>query len=352
MDRPDPAARVRAPALLVVIVLALACAGVGCPCVRGAVNASPDLRWWLFSNFGASKVCPEMKKRGVPLKLASLGAASVGRFFPRDCRVDVDDQRHAIVVTASGTGYASLPVTRRIGFYCGIQVEYLPDFRLESDATYVWGKFSRLLAPPDLRIIGVENPVVNLATRTPAGDVATVIGQGVVTSEIVKGFTVVRQDDGDDFALGILNPPDKPKRHFKAGEDRQVLASDITQLQGGTREFLGPFTVDDQGAALYVKANVTGAPLVYAVMVRSTGDTWRASYEAAQPLGPPPGALISQGALPMGESSFVAVVPKGEYLIVVENRAQPIAPLGVPLPMPVGEAIGYLTYSVEVGDKP
>src|SRR5690606_23116169 len=26
--------------------------GVGCPCVRNHVNASPNLRWWLFSNFG------------------------------------------------------------------------------------------------------------------------------------------------------------------------------------------------------------------------------------------------------------------------------------------------------------
>ena len=63
-----------------------------------------------------------------------------------------------------------------------MSVEYLPDFRLESDATYVWGKFSRFVSPPDLRIVGVENPVVNLATRTPAGDVATAIGNGLVAS--------------------------------------------------------------------------------------------------------------------------------------------------------------------------
>lgn len=334
------------------LVLALACAGVGCPCVRGAVNASPELRWWLFSNFGASQICPEMRKRGVPLKLQSLGAASIGRFFPRECKVDVDEQRHAIVVTASGTGYASLPVTRRIGFYAGIQVEYLPDFRMESDAVYVWGRYSRLITQPDLRIVGVENPVVNLATRTPVGDVATVIGQGVMASEIGKGFTVVRQDDGDDFTLGILEPPAKPKRHFKAGEDHVVLASDVTQIQGGAREYLGPFTVEDDGAALFLKANVQGAPLVYAVLVRSTGDTWRQSYEAAQPLGPPPGPPIAQGSLAIGESTTPTPLPRGEYYIVIENRSQAIAPLGVPLPMPLGEAIAYVTYSVEVGDKP
>jgi hypothetical protein len=86
------------------IVLALAFTGAGCPCVRSAVNASPELRWWLFSNFGASKICPEMLKRGVPLKLPQLGNASVGRFFPNQCFVQVDENRHAIVMSASGTG--------------------------------------------------------------------------------------------------------------------------------------------------------------------------------------------------------------------------------------------------------
>ena len=56
-----------------ILVLALAFGGAGCPCVRSAVNASPELRWWLFSNYGASKICPEMLKRGVPLKLPQLG---------------------------------------------------------------------------------------------------------------------------------------------------------------------------------------------------------------------------------------------------------------------------------------
>ena len=199
------------------MVLALAFTGAGCPCVRSAVNASPELRWWLFSNFGASKMCPEMLKRGIPLKLPQLGNASVGRFFPNQCFVQVDDTRKAIVMSASGTGYATLPVARRVGFYVGMTVEYVPDFRLESDATYVWGQFSRFVSPPDLRIVGVENPVVNLATRTPAGDVATALGNGLVASEIGRGFTVVRQDDGDDFTLGHLEPPQKPPRQFKGG---------------------------------------------------------------------------------------------------------------------------------------
>lgn len=332
-----------------ILVLALAFGGAGCPCVRSAVNASPELRWWLFSNYGASKICPEMLKRGVPLKLPQLGNASVGRFFPNQCFVQVDEARKAIVMSASGTGYATLPVARRVGFYVGMTVEYIPDFRLESDATYVWGQFSRFVSPPDLRIVGVENPVVNLATRTPAGDVATALGNGLVASEIGRGFTVVRQDDGDDFTLGHLEPPQKPARQWKGFEGRVVLASDLTQVSSQSRDYLGPIEIPNKDAALFFHAKVEGAPLVFAVVERSVGETWRRAYEAAQPIAGPPGPLVAQGTLGVGEANLRFPLAPGTYYVVVENQAAaPFAPLGVPLP--VAEQVGYVSYSIELGD--
>lgn len=337
-------------AFLAMLVLTLAVTGVGCPCVRGAVNASPELRWWLFSNFGASKICPEMLKRGVPLKLPALGNASVGRFFPQQCFVQVDDARKAIVMTANGTGYATLPFTRRVGFYVGMSVEYRPDFRLESDATYVWGSFSRFVSPPDMRIVGVENPVVNLATKTPVGDVASVIGNGIVASEIGRGFTVVRQDDGDDFTLGHLEPPQKPKRQFKSGEGHVVLASDLTSVYGGSRDYLGPFEIAASDAALFFHAKVDGPPVTYTVLERSVGELWRRSYESAQPSGPPPGVVIAQGQLAQGEANLRFPLQPGTYYVVVENPSPaPLAPLGMPLPFP--EPIAYVSYSAEIGDR-
>ena len=335
-------------AFLALLVLSLAIAGVGCPCTRSAVNASPELRWWLFSNFGASKICPEMLKRGVPLKLPQLGAASVGRFFPSQCNVQVDDARKAIVMTASGTGYVLLPFTRRVGFYVGMGVEYLPDFRLEEDAMYVWGKFGRFVAPPDLRILGVENPVVNLATQTPVGNVATVIGNGLVASEIGKGFTVVRLEDGDDFAIGHLDPPEKPKRHFKPGEGHVVLASDLVSVYTRAREFLGPFEVAQNDAALFLRARTSGAPLTYAVVERSVGENWRRQYESAQPLGPPPGPLLSQGPIAPGEANLGFPVNPGTYYIVLENAAPPPL-LGTAIG--VGEQVAQVGYSVEIGER-
>ncbi|MBN9161249.1 MAG: hypothetical protein J0I07_09820 [Myxococcales bacterium] len=333
-------------AFLLLIVLSLAVAGVGCPCTRGAVNASPELRWWLFSSFGASKICPEMLKRGVPLKLPQLGAASVGRFFPSQCNVVVDDAKKAIVMSASGTGYVMMPFTRRVGFYVGMSVEYLPDFRMETDAMYVWGKFNRFIAPPDLRILGVENPVVNLATQTPFGNVATVIGNGIVEGEIGRGFTVVRQEDGDDFAIGHLDPPAKPKRQFQASEGRVVLASDLTSVYTRSREFLGPFEVAQEKSALYLRARASGAPISYAIVERSVGENWRRQYETAQPLGPPPGVLVAYGPIAPGEAKLGFPVNPGTYYIVLENTAAP--PL---LGGALGEPVAQIAYSVEVGDR-
>jgi hypothetical protein len=333
-------------AFVLLIALVLAVAGVGCPCTRNAINASPEIRWWLFSNFGASKVCPEMLKRGVPLKLPALSDSSIGRFFPSQCNVEVDDARKSMRVTMAGTGYVVLPFTRRIGFFIAASIEYLPDFRLEEDATYVYGAFHGFMTPPDLRILGVENSIINLATQTPLGTVATLLGSGLVASEIGKGFTVVRREGGDDFALGHLDPPAKPPRPFAPGEGRALLATDVTTVYAQSREFLGPFTVDRDGAALYFRAHVEGAmPLMFTVVERSVGENWRRSYETAQPLGPPPGAVLASGTIARPDIDVAFPVGPGTYYIVLENPA-PMPVLGA-----IGEQSAQVKYGVEVGDR-
>jgi hypothetical protein len=333
------------------LVLALAVTGVGCPCVRGAVNANEGLRWWLFSNFGASKICPEMQKRGMPLKMPALGTPnSVGRYIPRTCTVQVNDAARTMAVTVTGDGYAFLPAIRRVGFYAAVSVEYRPDFRMEEDAVYVWGRFNRTLDAPKLQILGAENPAVGLATMTPVGDLATLIGQGVVYSQIALGFTVVHQDDGDDFALGSLMPPQKPARPFQPGKDHVMLATDIDEIHAASRDYLGPFSVDGSGAALFVRFRNAGAPLEFSVVDKAIGDLWMQPYERGGIIGPPPGQPLAFGVVPLGDTQRAVPLNPGLYYVVVENKAPAgVAALGVPNPF---EPIGVLTYGVEVGDRP
>jgi hypothetical protein len=88
-------------AALALMVLVVTITVGGCKCLRGPVNASPGLRWWLFSNFGASQICPEMLKRGVGLRLQDKGPA-VGRFFPTTCDTAVNGDTQTIAITFTG----------------------------------------------------------------------------------------------------------------------------------------------------------------------------------------------------------------------------------------------------------
>lgn len=333
--------------LTIITVLALAITlNPGCACLRGAINGSESARWFLFSQFGASKICPEMQKRGMPIKIGMIGGNSVGRFFPQACNVQVNDQRRVMQLTFNGEGYATLPLTKRVGFYSAMTVEYKPDFRMEEDALYVWGTLASMPPPPELRILGVENPAVSLAFRTPAGDVATLLGQGIVASEIGRGFTAVRQDDGDDFVLGHLEPPAKPKRPFATGEDRYVLASDTTDIRGGSRDYLGPFEIT-KSTSLSFKFRLSGGSLSYALVDRGVGESWRRSYQSAQPLSPAPGPLMASGGISPGEQSQSFRVNPGWYYLVVENQS-PTSFL--PIPLSFGESVATLAYLAEIGD--
>lgn len=333
--------------LLVLATLSFAFACIGCPLVRSSVNANESMRWWLFSNFGASKMCPEMLKRGVPLKSPSGGPQSIGRFFPQRCQVQVNDAAHAIAMHAEGNGYASLPMVRRIGFSATIDVEFRPDFRMESDALYLWGRFSRMLSTPDVRLIGAENSLVNAAGQT---SVVQTIGQAVITSEIARGFTVVHEDAGDLFTLGVINPPHKPTRHFVPGEDHVQLETDVTAIGGSSREYLGPFAVESKGAALFLKIRADGAAVDTYFVNKATGDIWLQGYEAGQPLAPPPyPPLFSGNSPPNLQQTRVVAVPPGSYFIVVQNSAPPPATFGISFGQ---DYVATVSYAVEVGDKP
>ncbi len=334
---------------VVLLAIALATSAVGCPCVRGTVNASESLRWWAFSNFGAQAMCPEMLKRGVPLKLSAMGQSSVGRFFPQTCSAQIQNESKTIVLLMGGTGYAYVPVAKRVGFFAGLQMEFAPDFRMEEDSLYVWGRFRRMLSAPNLQLIGVENSLVSLATMTPIGDLATTLGQSLVQSEIARGFTVIHQDDGDEFSTGIIMPPQHPPRPFKPGKGNVSLESDTVEVHSASRAYLGPFHVTSSGSALYLKVRNQGTNLFFAVVDRTTGEAWRAPYEKGEQLAAPPGPVFLQGDVPVGETSRALPLKQGSYYLVLENRA---TSLGSLIPLPIGDTVSYATYGIELGDAP
>jgi hypothetical protein len=339
--------RLRLVGLLAVLVL-----GVGCPCLRGPINASPGLRWWLFSNFGAQRACPEMLKKGASLKLSPDGN-TIGRFFPSRCQHEVHDERRSMTLHFGGTGYAWTPIAGRVGFSVDASVEYGFDFRMTEDAVYVWATNPRTVSGPEFKIGSVENKVVDWASKSPVGYMMNTFGTQIVSSQLASGFTVVHTDRGDDFTLGILMPPARPKHPFNAGDDRFVFGNETTEIRNHQVDFLGPMEVADDDQALFLRVRVQGPPVDVMVIHRGTGDLWREGLQKGAPLAPPPQPpLFGFSVQPGIDVKKKVRLAAGQYYVVVDNSpvigavAPPWNPLSV-----VGGNLAIVSYLAELGDE-
>lgn len=317
-------------------------------------DASPGLRWFLFSNFGASKICPEMLKLGVPLRLQDR-APAIGRFFPMQCSHNVNDANQTVTVHFAGTGYGYMLPAKRVGFQCSGSVEFRPDFQIAGDDVYVWGRLNRIVQAPSFQLGYVENTLFDVAANIPPfGTLANFFGQQVVTSELTRGFTVLHNEDkGNDFSLGILLPPQKPHHPFNVTQsERFTFANETVDVHANQRDFLGPFEVADSGQALYLTMSVIGPSIDVIVVNKYTGDMWRNGYQTGQPLGPPPGPVLAGGPLQPGSSQNLryALAP-GMYYVVLDNSSAaglvspPIMPFN-----PLSDPVARVSYVAQVGD--
>jgi hypothetical protein len=334
-----------------VCLLGLASSGVsGCGLFRGSVNASPELRWFLFSHFGAQRVCPEMLKRGAALKLVPNGNA-IGRFFPERCTTQVNQAAQTVTVAFEGTGSAWTPVAGRVGFAVSATIDYRMDFFLAEDAMYVWAKPARIVYGPDFRMGAIENKVVDWAAQGPAGYMVTTFGSQIVQGQLSSGFTVVHTDSGDEFTIGILTPPQRPRTYFAAGSDRTSLERDSTEVRVDQMDLVGPLEVPSSGQALYLRFQVNG-PAVDAMLIRrGAGDLWRNGLQLGAALAPPPEAPLSSFTLQPGqEARQIVPLPAGQYYLVLDNSQRmgavnpPWSPLGI-----VGGNAAVVNYSIELG---
>lgn len=336
--------------LLLPCLAALALCSSSCGLFRGSVNASPELRWFLFSNFGAQRICPEMLKRGAPLKLAANSNA-IGRFFPERCTAQVNDAAQTVTLAFSGTGFAWTPIAGRVGFAVSATIDYRMDFFMAEDATYVWAKPARIVYGPDFRMGAIENKLVDFAAQGPGGYMVSTFGSQIVQGQLSSGFTVVHGDRGDEFTLGILLPPARPHSYFAAGNGRTTIERDTTEVRIDQMDLIGPLEVPSSGQALFLRFQLTG-PAVDALLIRrGAGDLWRSGLQLGAALAPPPEAPLSAFTLQPGpEARQIVPLPPGQYYLVLDNSQRmgainpPWSPLGI-----VGGNSAVVAYSVEVG---
>jgi hypothetical protein len=346
-----------APAALVLAALVVAITVGGCRCLAPVVNPSPGLRWWLFANFGAGKMCPELLKRGMGLRMQDGGPA-VGRFFPNSCRIEVNDEQKTVTVFFGGEGYAFLPVTKRVTFNAQGAVEYRPDFHIAEDDLYVWGRVNRVVHGPTFNIASVENPIANAATQlTPLGQVANLFGNQIMAGELTRGFTVLQNLDTDTktFGLGIIQPPGKPRTPYDLSEDDVLTyANETIEVQTHQRDFLGPFEIVDTDQHLQLRLFLNGPPVEALVVARQTGDPWRAAYQQGGLPTPPPGPILAGSALQPGiEARPVFKLPPGQYYVVIDNTATAgnINPAGGLLDLAGAGPVARISYAVQLVER-
>ncbi len=304
----------------VVALLLLAVVGVGCPCIRGPVNASPALRWWLFSNFGAQRICPEMLKRSAPLALTP-GTNTIGRFYPEQCSTVVNDAAQTVTLNFAGSGLAWTPIGGRLGFQVSASIEYRMDFFMAEEGVYVWARPNRTLAGPEFKVLSVEYKVANWAAQGPAGYLVNTFGSQIVQAQLASGFTVVHTDDGDEFAIGQLQPPQRPPKPFATDEGRFIFANETTEVHAEQIDLLGPFEVVDSDQALYLRLFVKGPAVDVLVLYRGAGGSLapaapaRAAARSAAATGP-------HDLLGCAQSGHPAAYPSAARPVLHRHRQQ------------------------------
>jgi hypothetical protein len=320
-----------------------------CGLFRGQVNSSPGLRWWLFSTYGAEKICPEMLSRAVGLRLTP-GATVQGRFFPSACSAQVNDSTQTVAVQFQGSGWVWSPMAGRVGFTAGATVEYRMDFRLTEDATYVWGQPQRVLTPPVFQLGTIENKLVDWAAHNLASDLTASVGQQLLSSQLTGGFTAIRTDSGDEFALGHLEPPQRPAKPFATGDESITLANETTEVRLGQLDLLGPLQVREDDQALTIRTQVSGAAVDVLLLPRGTGDLWYRGLQLGAPLGPPPGQPVRAWVAPTGSGPQIKVpVARGEYYLAIDNsdRVGTVAPAFTLLGA-VGDGVATVSVGIQL----
>lgn len=341
--------RIRTAALALGL-LVIALAGTGCPCTDSVVNSSPWLRWQIFALFGSGKLCDEMLKRGAPLRMSD-GAPVIGRFFPATCHSQLNDDRRTVTVQFSGDGYAYTPITRKMSFFSQGVVEFQPDFHKDGSTLYVW--FRPVGRPsPTFNVGHVEQPVVGMATSlTPLGTFVNLFGTQIMSSELGRGFTVIQDSDGDDFSLGILQPPQRPTHPYQVrGSDRFVVANDTAEVQPNMLDFIGPIELDsDRTLTLQIRS--MRIPLDAAIVRRDVGEAWRRQFQKVNGVVPPPSPPIALTTIPADVDVVRPIaLPRGQYYIVLDNSpvvGQVAPPASLPMLTPVARA----SYLVWIADK-
>ncbi len=325
----------------------LLCITFGLTCLASLLGCSPRESWGTKSvtvlgpgvlndpqnrslrfdilEFGLDALCTEMKRRGVALRLSDDHPV-LGRFFATDCESEVIDEEHrkSIMVRFSGQGYAWTNMTDRLGFSVLALVEYAPDFQLAEDRSmYVYFR-PRNVQTATFETKLVESTLANTALRATGLD-PNRLGQRILSSQLDRGFSVIRRDDNGemDYALGMVPLGTRPFRPFEIVSSKLTLSNERTELHTGQQDYIGPFEITESSQALTITATVDGGPHVDLLLVPGLVGRQMLDRYVSQPGASALTALaITEDVVRYGSVTQRTVpVHPGSYFLVMDNSA-------------------------------
>lgn len=352
-----------AAALRFVAMVLIASSLLGASCGQDFLSVMPgvvndpknlSLRRGILS-YGQSSLCAEMQRRSVPLRLRE-GEPAIGRFYPTACFAQQLANQN-LFVQLSGYGYAWTNLTKRMAFEANGSVEYDHDFQMDGSTMYVYFR-QQTTSAVSFKTGLIEQPATAIVSNMPAlpggASFADTFGNQILKNEIARGFTVIRDDNGAvEFGLGLIEKGQRPFSPYRVRDSGRVLyANDRTEIHQNQREYAGPFEVVGDDSALYITAQVEGAPAVDVLVVhRSPGDQWLQAY--TKQAAPTP--LLSPANLdePIAAGAVwkrVVRLPQGLYYVVFDNTAG--AGRTEPTTFANDDRAALVSYAVEMGDAP
>ena len=322
----------------------------------GVVNnpSNKSLRFDILK-FGLERFCFEMLRRGAPLKMND-DQPVIGRFFAESCQSQVidDEHRKSFVVQYAGKGYAwvaALGQGGRVGFTSAGLVEYAPDFQLHEGEMYVYFRPRRIDAT-SFQTLMIDSAFLRLGAAVINADET---GRRIVTSQLQRGFTVIRYgSEGEtDFGMGYVQKGRRPFKPFQVSfADKLQLANDRTEVHAGQQDMIGGFEVTDDDQAIYLTMSLDGSPAVDVFLVqKGVGDMMIDRFVRTSGPAPLPAPPLLDDPLLQGQlyKRFVRV-PKGLYYLVIDHSSEVgrTAP-----PVRAGDdRAAKVDYLIQVGDAP
>ncbi len=351
----QPPSTTRLPVFGLLLSLALGLAGCGASCgqkvlctLRGPINdpSNFSLRRQILAH-GLSEFCHEMITHNAPLKMTN-DSPVIGRFYPQHCNQQ-ELKNGDLYVQFDGFGYGYTNLSRKMTFTMQGAVDYDQDFRVTDDCNIYAYFRTRQISSSNFQSHVVEQPVASfLNSLTQVGDN---FGKQLVSGKLSEGFTViVDPQQSADFAVGIIPQGQRPMHPFNVhGTDHITYENLRTEVHQGERDFIGPIEITDSGRALYLTANVDGAPAVTLyLMTKRDGDTSLGLYYNYAQIGPLNAPVMLTEIVAAGRYMRTVPVQKGMYYVVLENGGAPV-PQSL---IPVADVAATVSYAIQIGDAP